>query len=141
MVENSLNDLASTIYVLLLQNNNINNGDTSITSSVGGSDYNGTGVDIGKLTDQAYQEVFGLAFVYYLFCAGLILIGLGIFRRMILSQADVFDYIAIAVRIIVGCFLCFLNFMQLQPSGQLVADYAQSGAFLPTFLFALLLGK
>ncbi|KAL1306849.1 hypothetical protein AAFC00_005504 [Neodothiora populina] len=138
IIDNALDSLTSTIYILLLEANNINNGDLA-SIDINGSDLDGAAVELGDVTTVAYSSLFGVAFVYSLVTAGIVLISFGVFRLLILRHVDVFDWICVGVRIVTGVAICLLSLMILQPSGTLIYGYAGSGMMLPTSLFALLL--
>lgn len=96
---------------------------------------------IGTLTSDAYALLFGVSYVYYLVCAGAVLIMFGVFRWLVLVKKDNFDRVAIAWRLLLGGLLCGLTLLVMQDSGDLVVGYTSSGWFLATFLMALGTGE
>ncbi|KAG4435579.1 hypothetical protein IFR05_008925 [Cadophora sp. M221] len=135
-ISNTLDSVITLIYNGLLADEGIQISDKT-TQEIANSYTQRGNRTIGTLTSDAYAQLFGVSFIYYLVCAGVVLIMLGVFRWLTLSRKDGFDRVAIGVRVLLGLLLCGLSFLVVQKSGDLVDRYTESGWFLATFLLAL----
>jgi hypothetical protein len=88
---------------------------------------------------EAYFAVFKMIFIYFFICTGLVMIILGVFRRMTLTVRDKYDHVMITVRMAMGVFLALLALMALMDDR--ITSYINSGVLLPTFLFVLIFGE
>merc|ERR1712225_169038 len=137
-LSSSLDSVITLIYNGLLADEGIQISDRT-TQDIASSDTQSEPGDdtIGTLTSDAYTLLFGVSYIYYLVCAGMVLIMFGVFRWLVLVRKDVFDKVAIAWRGVLGVLLCGLTLLVVQESGDLVSSYTSSGWFLATFLLAL----
>jgi hypothetical protein len=87
----------------------------------------------------AYFVVFKMVFIYFFVCTALVMIVLGVFRRMTLAVRDRYDNVMITVRMAMGLLLGLLALMALMDDR--ISSYINSGVLLPTLLFVLLFGK
>jgi hypothetical protein len=87
----------------------------------------------------AYFAVFRMIFIYFFVSAGLLMIFMGVFRKMSIGARDRYDEIMIGMRIVIGLTLGFLALMGMM--SQQVVRYIDSGVLLPTLLFSLIVGK
>ena len=93
----------------------------------------------GAAKMDAYFAIFKMVFIYFFICTALVMIILGVFRRMTLSVRDRYDNIMITVRMAMGLFLGLLALLALMD--ERITGYINSGVLLPTLLFVLLFGK
>jgi hypothetical protein len=93
----------------------------------------------GVVQMEAYLAVFKMIFIYFFVCAAFVLIILGTFRGMSIGPTDKVDRVLILIRTGTGVFLGFLGLLALVD--ERVTSYINSGALLPTLLFALVSGK
>merc|ERR1711939_512486 len=137
-LSSSLDSVITLIYNGLLADEGIQISDKT-TRDIASSDTQSEPGDdtIGTLTSDAYTLLFGVSYIYYLVCAGMVLIMFGVFRWLVLVRKDVFDKVAIAWRGVLGVLLCGLTLLVVQERGDLVSSYTSSGWFLATFLLAL----
>ena len=87
----------------------------------------------------AYFAVFKMVFVYFFVCTALVMIVLGVFRRMTMGVRDKYDNVMITVRMSMGLFLGLLGLLALMDDH--ITSYINSGVLLPTLLFVLIFGK
>ncbi|KAH6718581.1 hypothetical protein BKA61DRAFT_668924 [Leptodontidium sp. MPI-SDFR-AT-0119] len=135
-ISNTLDSVIILIYKGLLADEGIQISDKT-TQEIANSYTQRGNRTIGTLTSDAYSQLFGVSFIYYLVCAGVVLIMLGVFRWLMLSRKDGFDRFAIGIRVPLGLLLCGLSLLVIQKSGDLVDRCTESRWFLATFLLAL----
>ncbi|KAH7336705.1 bacterial low temperature requirement A protein-domain-containing protein [Rhexocercosporidium sp. MPI-PUGE-AT-0058] len=135
-ISSTLDSVVTLIYNGLLADAGIQINDKTTREIANTSTQRGNRT-VGTLTSDAYSQLFGVSFIYYLVTAGIALIMLGVFRWLVLLRKDVFDRLAIGIRMLLGLLLCMLSLLVVQRRGDLVNKYTGSGWFLATFLLAL----
>lgn len=87
---------------------------------------------------QAYFEVFKIIFIYFFACTAVVMICLGVFRRISIGPLDLYDNIMICVRIGMGLLLGLLGLIATVDTN--ITNYINSGVLLPTLFFVLIFG-
>ncbi len=104
------------------------------------------GIDPPSNTDPAdvtsFTRVFKLVYIYFFVSAGVVMLLLGMFLWIVRRRRrgrDVYDGVAIGVRVFVGCAL--LGLVGFVADEGLMDRYLQSAWVLGTVLVALVLGE
>lgn len=87
---------------------------------------------------QAYFEVFKIIFIYFFACTAVVMILLGVFRRISIGPMDHYDSIMIWVRISTGVLLGLLGLIATVDKN--ITNYINSGVLLPTLFLVLIFG-